>query len=584
MSHKISLRANSFGNLALADRDLGWDAAAADKRRRAWASSDGSGDADKINWAKYGSGCFCSADGADDRKALGGHKLSFTDIVDGKLTAIPNGIIAATQRLGQTDIADDDKGAIQRVISRYYAKMRETFDAADLMPPWEEAQKRGLFVLTPDGRTFFNTATGLAAVPTAGAMLRQSFRTTGALLASLGKPTTGIAALQRRKADWPEGRDDAGKYLYATWRALSMTIVNSYVPVDFGAKGGVLKAALPFLIAKPFMTDHMYWMGAQIGSCQDTVWDNGSAGVPGGINALTRVNLGVRRAADEVGPLIESGDARSVSVTVTYRYKPSHDEMSDDDFYRFLGQEIEGELVRAIVTEVMDMCELSLVWDGADPYAERVAAARPVQVPAHFQLGNKPPFDTQPTPRYNPSQELNDMEQFKKALARLMGREVTEQEATDIVAGSFDLSKMESIVALTKPLTDKLAQYADTLAQRDREVAELKVKVADVEPKLALALQHEQGVRTDAKASYKLAAAGKLDVAMETMLDTLPLEQVKVLGDKFRTDADKAFPLRCQACGGTHVERAAATAKTEDKPVEGRESEVIMDLTAPTRA
>lgn len=73
-----ALTAAAIGNTSLpfADRGRSWDAAAARKRIARWASSDGSGDKGKINWAKYGqaflvgsgTGGVASADNIDECK------------------------------------------------------------------------------------------------------------------------------------------------------------------------------------------------------------------------------------------------------------------------------------------------------------------------------------------------------------------------------------------------------------------------------------------------------------------------------------------------------------------------------------
>jgi len=69
-----------------------WDAAAAVQRLRKWASSDGSGDKDTIDWKKYAEG-FAVVDGpADD---FDSYKLPHHDVKGGKLVTIPAGVSAA---------------------------------------------------------------------------------------------------------------------------------------------------------------------------------------------------------------------------------------------------------------------------------------------------------------------------------------------------------------------------------------------------------------------------------------------------------------------------------------------------------
>lgn len=77
--------------------DGSWDAAAARERIAKWASSDGSGAEDKIDWSKYAK-AFTIIDGPKDLK--GSFKLPHHDVVDGKLVVSKAGVKAALGALG----------------------------------------------------------------------------------------------------------------------------------------------------------------------------------------------------------------------------------------------------------------------------------------------------------------------------------------------------------------------------------------------------------------------------------------------------------------------------------------------------
>ncbi len=133
--------ATDFGNLPLYDRDYSWASSAALGRVRKWASSDGSGDKDTIDWAKY-SRAFFWYDPSDD-ESFSGFKLPFADITDGKLWAVPRGIFAVAGVLqgarGGVDISEVDQDHIKDVVDRYYAKMRESFDDESIIVPWAKS-------------------------------------------------------------------------------------------------------------------------------------------------------------------------------------------------------------------------------------------------------------------------------------------------------------------------------------------------------------------------------------------------------------------------------------------------------------
>lgn len=66
------------------------------------------------------------------------YKLGFADIIDGKLVAVPRGIIAVAGVLqgamGGVDISDADIEKIKEKVAKYYVKM-------NMIPPWEKEEK-----------------------------------------------------------------------------------------------------------------------------------------------------------------------------------------------------------------------------------------------------------------------------------------------------------------------------------------------------------------------------------------------------------------------------------------------------------
>lgn len=135
----VKAGATTFGDLPLADRERAWSKSSADTAVRAWASSDGSGDTDKIDWTKYRKAFFWYDAGAADQ--FGSYKLMFADVIDGTLTAIPRGIFAAAGAMngarGGVDIPSDDETPVKNLIARYYTKMSKEFDDNTITPPWE---------------------------------------------------------------------------------------------------------------------------------------------------------------------------------------------------------------------------------------------------------------------------------------------------------------------------------------------------------------------------------------------------------------------------------------------------------------
>lgn len=133
--------ASGSTDLPLADRSVDWDGDAARRELAKWASSDGSGDKDKVDWSKYARGFFYVD--SSRREDFGGYKLPFARPINGKLTAIPKGIFAAAAAIqgarGGVSIPESDLPAVKSRIAAYYRRLGET-------PPWEQKSAEGLVV------------------------------------------------------------------------------------------------------------------------------------------------------------------------------------------------------------------------------------------------------------------------------------------------------------------------------------------------------------------------------------------------------------------------------------------------------
>ena len=117
----------SFQDLPLADRDREWDGAAAEKRVREWAGAE-----DEPNEKYRDAHVWYDADSKDNFTA---YKLLIADVVDGRLVAVPRGVMAAGGVMqgarGGVDIPSRDEDRVKSHLAKYYAKM-------DDAPPWDD--------------------------------------------------------------------------------------------------------------------------------------------------------------------------------------------------------------------------------------------------------------------------------------------------------------------------------------------------------------------------------------------------------------------------------------------------------------
>jgi hypothetical protein len=116
----------AFQDLPMADRDREWDGSAAEKRVRDWAGADDEPIAryrDAHVWYD-----------AAKKASFTAYKLLVADVIDGRLTAVPRGVMAAGAVLqgsrGGVDLPDRDVDRVRSHLAKYYRKMDDT-------PPWE---------------------------------------------------------------------------------------------------------------------------------------------------------------------------------------------------------------------------------------------------------------------------------------------------------------------------------------------------------------------------------------------------------------------------------------------------------------
>jgi hypothetical protein len=116
----------AFQDLPLADRSRQRDGEAADKRVRKWAKAEG-----EPNQKYRDTHVWYDSDNKDNFTAC---KLLIADVVDGKLQAVPRGVMAAGAIMqgsrGGVDLPKDDIDRVKSHLAKYYKKMGDT-------APWE---------------------------------------------------------------------------------------------------------------------------------------------------------------------------------------------------------------------------------------------------------------------------------------------------------------------------------------------------------------------------------------------------------------------------------------------------------------
>lgn len=136
---ELGVRTTSFENLPLMAKDATWDHDLALVNLRKWASSDGSGDKNKIDWAKYRKAFFWRDSAAAE--SFDSYRLPYAIVTDGELRAVPRGIEAAggmMQNATGVNIPDSEHDAVKSHVARYYSKMASMFGDDTMVVPWNK--------------------------------------------------------------------------------------------------------------------------------------------------------------------------------------------------------------------------------------------------------------------------------------------------------------------------------------------------------------------------------------------------------------------------------------------------------------
>lgn len=127
-----------FQDLPIADREHEWDAEIALERVKEFTESD------QAPSAIYRR-AFIWFDKSNDN-VFSGYKFQVSDIINGRLTVIPNAVFAAAAAVKENaSIPDSDRPGVIRHLERYYAKM-------DLPSPFEDDEDGKQFLITDDVR------------------------------------------------------------------------------------------------------------------------------------------------------------------------------------------------------------------------------------------------------------------------------------------------------------------------------------------------------------------------------------------------------------------------------------------------
>jgi len=339
-------------------------------------------------------------------------------------------------------------------------------------------------------------------------------------------------------------------HFYADFRALSAIVITDY-SIDLTNKD-VLKKSYKLLKGQTIYKNHELDVDEWVGVVAKTWWDESEA-VPPGVNCTLKIN---KKWNEKTIDGIKEGAIHSVSTTIYFEYKKSH-EMPD--FWFRMGEDINGQIVRLIVTKIISYGEISLVWHGADGYARRLTAE------GKGGQGREPGIE----------KDINGGKTVK------LTRTIATMFMLNLASYGFNAGAQEVELddAGSVMLMGDLARAFQELRQKNESLSGILTETlgADVKPDdyrntlAAMSAQAKLGkkylddVRAEALSLAKLAE-GKTDdekfgeSALGKMIQNADIETAVQLGDDYRIKAEEKYPLSCPQCG---VKLTRASAKMD---------------------
>jgi hypothetical protein len=343
--------------------------------------------------------------------------------------------------------------------------------------------------------------------------------------------------------------DENDTTFFAPFRALTATIIPDR-GIDF-SNAEMLKASTKMLNKQTVYTNHNTDVGNWVGTVVKSWWDEAS-NIPAGIN----VTLGINKKWNEkIIDGIKEGAIHSVSVDVIFDYVKSHPNL--DNFWFHLGENIDGSIVRLIVTRISSYGEISLVWQGADIYAKRI----------DMQASKEPGLG-----RDNKTGE-ESMKLSRKQVEALGltpsdygfkdGDEARDFDASGTESLFRDAAvKLSSAIASTNALSAALK-----LAGLNPESSELSKDAEALKNRASAGDAHLSDLRADAikfaKISEGIEKDGHLNEALEKAINNADAEDAKKFRDDYKKRADEKFPVKCEKCGGSFSRGSAQSGSKE---------------------
>lgn len=315
------------------------------------------------------------------------------------------------------------------------------------------------------------------------------------------------------------------------YRMLSQTWVNHIY--NFGFEDGkALRAAhaAGMFNDKKFYKDHNMSVDAVVGVVGLSTYDESSDYPAPGVNNTVFVD---QRLDAPFALRFQTELVDSVSVGINFKKLPTHAFEDQWDFWLLLGQEVDGERVGFNVTEIINIVELSSVYDGADPFAKVKGTFTASDDAAADELESMLQEPVADRLTSSDSVDTFDALAALDALASKHAETVAAMKLEDEVR-RVELEAVKLELASTKILADKYAQFVG--AHGGEKAAEALIKAGQ-----AVVLSRREELLRFMTVTGKAAFTKDL-VQCEDVERIFSLHQI------FKSEIDSSIPLTCPNC------------------------------------
>jgi hypothetical protein len=319
-----------------------------------------------------------------------------------------------------------------------------------------------------------------------------------------------------------------GDYVIVPFRMLSAGIIPGHW-VEFSKE--VLEKAVSLFNEVTIFPDHYPSIREWIGVATNVRFTDskGVFGVDADFKIDALKNPDIIRGLQMNPPAI-----KHCSVGIHINWKPSHEFKYGWEFRQLLGEEVNGSIVRMIVTEIVSVDEVSLVYKGADPHATKLVKIQENK----FNMTVKK--QTLILLGHNVNSNIEEIEMTPDELhAVIQNYQNKEKENLET------LSKLRKLLGNYESNSDLVDNTEIILKEYDELCRKEARKVEEA--------------RANALKFYKLYADGKENAGIVSLIESASFESAIAMGEEYKILLEKKFPKNANG------NRASFQPETEEK-------------------